>query len=772
MANLFSGIFIFIASSAIIAAEPEAPSSSTSTSFSWDDLKSSLSNDATFQVSNVDDWFDQCIAPFADLNLPIPFGPCDKSISDSDCDDPVSNYQLYPQPSGLCMAAANCGYKKCEGGPFGKQTSSAGPAIFNSTQFPKEQWTEDDTNLDLPDVVVHPIHVGDLSAAVKFASEHKIGVSVKTSGHSYTGSSTKKGTLLLNLSKLQKYSPFGSIVECQVDPNIEEKGGAFQDACNYAIGRNKPAVLRVGGGELWDEALRAVFIDWNENANENNSQKYHVVSGAAGTVSAAGGWLASGGLSGTNGMRMFGLGIDQVLHIEMVLPSGKHVRFGPTEWEKQPGKMYAVTTKVTGYCNEGDLSDEDLWDWQECEDIDFAGLWYAVRGGGGGTYGVITSIYYQLHHFTKYESVVCLPTENFTSQSAEELEELGKKWIEFFLRFLYLPESIGVTEFASNSCGSPNGGFNPATGPSFVCNNNAGGILKGAWERFYSTDAVDISIDGSWPSYAHHSVFFGGTSSNIPEGRAYDGPQPGIYSSFDTFFDASTQDVVADEYMVFPTDTIVNKLDLMIEMFYECVFIHETCAPGGMYLLGGNIASADDGMNALSTSRRHSAFKFAVYSLEWRTKFKQIFYGVESGKPFAGKSFPGELCHNHVSPNFPTALKDDWTQGCDPRWSEEMRKEKCLSFHEAAWGTEGLMKLQGIHAAVDPDNLFNCWDCVGNAPDLKKEKKDKKKKDKKKKKMMKKYPNCNPDDWTMVGDGYCDSVYNNTECGFDGGDCL
>ncbi len=728
------------ATTAAVAAEAEA---ANETSFSWDDLKSSLSIDATFQVSNVDDWYDQCITPFADLNLPIPLGPCDKSDPESaaSCQDPVSNYQLFPQPSGLCMAAANCGYERCMGGPFGKQSAPFIPSTFNSTTYPKEQWTQGDAmlELDLPDVVVHPIHVGDVSAAVQFASEHKVGVSVKTSGHSFTGSSTKKGTILLNLSKLQKYSPFGSIVECQVDPNIEEKaGGAFTDACNYAIGaRNKPAVLRVGGGEIWDEALRAVFVDWNDNADENNVQKYHVVSGAAGTVSAAGGWLASGGLSGNNGMRMFGLGIDQVLHVEMVLPNGKHVRFGPTEWEKEAGKMYAVTTKVTGYCNEGDLSDEDLWDWQECGegmsiDIDFAGLWYAVRGGGGGTYGVITSIYYQLHHYSKYEAVDLLPTENYASKSAEELEELGRKWIEFTLRFLYLPESIGVTEFASNSCNSPKAAFNPAAGASFSCYNNAGGILKGAWERFYSTDAIHINIDASWPSYPHQSVWFGGTNSNIPEGRAYDGPLPGIYSSMETFFDPSTQEVVADEFMVFPTDVIVNKLDLMTEMFYDCVFVYETCAGGGMYLLGGVIPSADDGMNALSTSRRHSAFKFSVYSLEWRTKFKRVFYGVEDGEAFVGKSFPGEICHNHVSPNFPTALKEDWTQGCDPRWSDEMRKEKCLSFHEAAWGTDVLMKLQGIHEAVDPDNLFNCWDCVGNAPDMK----NKGKKDKKNKKVV------------------------------------
>jgi len=69
-------------------------------------------------------------------------------------------------------------------------------------------------------------------------------------------------------------------------------------------------------------------------------------------------------------------------------------------------------------------------------------------------------------------------------------------------------------------------------------------------------------------------------------------------------------------------------------------------------------------MSALSAHRRDSAFLQMVVDPEMRTKFKQVFYGVEDGKPFVGgKNFPGELCHNHVSATFPTAQKDDWTKG-------------------------------------------------------------------------------------------------------------
>jgi hypothetical protein len=42
-----------------------------------------------------------------------------------------------------------------------------------------------------------------------------------------------------------------------------------------------------------------------------------VVSGSAGTVAPAGGWLASGGMAGMRGMRQYGFGVDQVLQMEV-----------------------------------------------------------------------------------------------------------------------------------------------------------------------------------------------------------------------------------------------------------------------------------------------------------------------------------------------------------------------------------------------------------------------------------------------------------------------
>ena len=58
--------------------------------------------------------------------------------------------------------------------------------------------------------------------------------------------------------------------------------------------------------------------------------------------------------------------------------------------------------------------------------------------------------------------------------------------------------------------------------------------------------------------------------------------------------------------------------------------------------------------------------------------------------------------------------------------------------------------------------------------DYLKENGDGKKEKKKVKKVPKKkakYPDCNAENWNMLGDGHCDPDYNVTECGFDDGDC-
>lgn len=121
-------------------------------------------------------------------------------------------------------------------------------------------------------------------------------------------------------------------------------------------------------------------------------------------------------------------------------------------------------------------------------------------------------------------------------------------------------------------------------------------------------------------------------------------------------------------------------------------------------------------MNALAPNRRHVGFLMGVFDYDWREKFKQVFYGVsETGEPFTKDKMHGALCHNHASLDFPTPLKSDWTKDCKSEWPAEKKAEECYTFQEAAFGEDGVKKLEKIHSDVDPSQILQCADGVGYA---------------------------------------------------------
>jgi len=105
-------------------------------------------------------------------------------------------------------------------------------------------------------------------------------------------------------------------------------------------------------------------------------------------VSAAGGWLQGGGLSST--ARKYGLGVDNVLRFDVVLADGRAV--------------------VADACSEPEL-------------------FWALRGGGGGTFGVVTSVIYKLH---ERETIVTLDFHLNTWGAfwPEQRESFVKFWIQ------------------------------------------------------------------------------------------------------------------------------------------------------------------------------------------------------------------------------------------------------------------------------------------------------------------------------------------------------
>ncbi|KAK1222573.1 hypothetical protein PQX77_014565 [Marasmius sp. AFHP31] len=121
--------------------------------------------------------------------------------------------------------------------------------------------------------------------------------------------------------------------------------------------------LTVGAGVQWREAYAA--------AQQNNR---YIVGGISSDISigAAGGWIGGGGISPSE--PRYGLGIDNAIQFTIVTANGNHI-----------------------IANANSHPD----------------LFWALRGGGPGTYGVVTSVTYETHPVEPV--VMSFVTENFTS---------------------------------------------------------------------------------------------------------------------------------------------------------------------------------------------------------------------------------------------------------------------------------------------------------------------------------------------------------------------
>ncbi|XP_055329082.1 uncharacterized protein LOC129581842 [Paramacrobiotus metropolitanus] len=142
--------------------------------------------------------------------------------------------------------------------------------------------------------------------------------------------------------------------------NIETKTSFTPSGCDGGQASNGP-VVTVTGGKVWKDVIKKVEDDFNNG--------YIVVAGFCNTVGAAGGYVLNGGhgiLSPS-----FGLAADSALEFQIVTVDGE-----------------ILTANA-------------------CQNKD---LFWALRGGGGGTFGVMISVTYKLHKidagYTSYSAFI------------------------------------------------------------------------------------------------------------------------------------------------------------------------------------------------------------------------------------------------------------------------------------------------------------------------------------------------------------------------------
>jgi len=267
------------------------------------------------------EWLDlsRSLSVFAEL-----YGPFKPSDYKDQCTedgkvDPTNPVEVASAGEGICMQYPTCSNKYCLGQQSASPSASALAARSNLPAYVLEAKAEE-----------------DIVKGMQFANKYKIQVTVKSSGHSLMGASTAKDSLLIWLAKYP------------VDNTIQTM---YQDSCKDPDEGPDviihDAVIGVAAGQNFKSIAEAV------------GDAYHFVSASEWTVSASGGFFQGGGLSYTS--RKYGLGVDNVVDLRVVLPSGSVV--------------------IADRCTNKDL-------------------FWALRGGGGGTFGVVTHMNYKLHKAT------------------------------------------------------------------------------------------------------------------------------------------------------------------------------------------------------------------------------------------------------------------------------------------------------------------------------------------------------------------------------------
>lgn len=166
-----------------------------------------------------------------------------------------------------------------------------------------------------PSVLLQPASVGDVVDAVTTLRSARLPFRVRGGGHSYAGYSSHTG------------------------PVIDMR---LMSAIQLDLGN---ATATVGAGAVWGDVYAALA-----------GTRFVAIGGLCPTVGVSG-FLQGGGYS-SQYSRMFGLGVDAVLRLEVVTANG------------------TVVNATAG---------------------EHADLFFALRGGGGGTWGVVTEVVIRLH---------------------------------------------------------------------------------------------------------------------------------------------------------------------------------------------------------------------------------------------------------------------------------------------------------------------------------------------------------------------------------------
>jgi len=446
-----------------------------------------------------------------------------------------------------------------------------------------------------PAFVVWPLTAAHVQAAVAFARHHNMSVCVAGTGHDFLNRHSCNQGVMIRTSLLSSIAPVGT------------------------------HALRVGAGVTFSQVQYAAA-----------ARDQYVASGWAATVGIAG-WSTGGGHGPFSPSA--GLGVDNILEVEMVLANGS-----------------LVVANTSGTCVvRGGCSDD-------------TSLLWALRGGGGSTWGVMTAL-----TIRAYDT----PVGGFTFATATWEGTLCPDGLKAFNSLLEGDLKIKA------GLGSKWGGLTFATPKK-----KAAGQECGTWSYFleyiYSGPRSDAAFAAAWqawmalsPAPATSTVsqvanVWGLVGSLKPEEItpiSLLGPKQG--SSFGGVPSVLlSRDAVAQDFG-----------PLVQSLMEECAATNSECVGQQMYQdITGNNGSPQQSFTSTSDGMRTSLLHVVFTSANETTA--QRYFDLGANSYFSESAF----------------VMQDW--------------------QARYWGADNYARLLQIKRDVDPTSLFGCHHCVGDTSSM------------------------------------------------------
>lgn len=438
----------------------------------------------------------------------------------------------------------------------------------------------------------------DVKDTVAFASKYNLHLTVYGTGHDFNGRSTGNNTFQLNLSLMK---------DRVVDLNSW---------------RHENGTISVGPGNTWIEVYREV-------------DKYGrvIVGGSTHTVGMAG-YTLGGGHSPI--CRYYGMAIDNLLEVEMVMADGRIV----TATQEYVHTLY----------NNGSTSN--------VSDADF---FWAVAGGGGGTFGISTRLLFKLHQPPEKVIKVIIIYPIYTFFKEDVFSQVSKK-IELLFTNNLPNEWGGYLLFDGTVDAYLSRGH-----VTFVL-NHLGPNTTASYE--YLRELIDFLPDKRYFSYEEYDTFLGYEETIIE-----------TYPYYLTFIFNSlipTTSFTSTDFFEFVRSAVLSK-----PTENSVVTFTATLIGGKMREIGSNDTSV------------HPGFRKTLFSMSGGVSFG------EAGIPEATTLFVKTMELNDKFAQYGDGMYPNEAAQATPDWQSHF------------WGSN-YNRLYQVKLREDPDDFFTCDQCVGS----------------------------------------------------------